>query len=163
MRMPQAHAALGVDFNEPGLVRPSPAPLQAKAVKPEMPFSNRRFLVVEDESLIALSLVDTLERLGAKEARAVSREQECLDLLEGNAFDCALLDANLHGRSVENIAAALTRRQIPFVFITGYGRSGLPAEFQQALVLAKPVSDEELLEAVTAVLSKPRKLIRLQT
>jgi PAS domain S-box-containing protein len=163
MRMPQAHAALGVDFNEPGLVRPSPTPLQAKAVKPEKPFSNRRFLVVEDESLIALSLVDTLERLGANEARAVSREQECLDLLEGNAFDCALLDANLHGRSVENIAAALTRRQIPFVFITGYGRSGLPAEFQQALVLAKPVSDEELLEAVTVVLSKPRTVIRLRT
>jgi len=30
-------------------------------------------------------------------------------------------------------------------------------------VLAKPVSDEQLLEAVTAVLSKPKKVIRLQT
>jgi PAS domain S-box-containing protein len=163
MRIPQADPRPAPDFGEPGLVRHSPAALQAKAAGPEMPFANLRFLVVEDESLIALSLVDTLHSLGASEARAVSREQECLDLLEGNAFDCALLDANLHGRSVENIVAALTRRRIPFVFVTGYGRSGLPAEFQQALVLAKPVSDEQLLEAVTAILSGRRKVIRLHT
>jgi two-component sensor histidine kinase len=161
LRMPQTVAPPGTDVDESRLVRPSPA-VQAKAAEPEAPLADWRFLVVEDESLIALNLVDTLERFGAHEARAVSSEQECLHLLEESAFDCALLDANLNGHSVENIAAALTRRQIPFVFVTGYGRSGLPAEFQQSPVLAKPVSDEQLLEAVTALASKPKKVIRLQ-
>jgi CheY-like chemotaxis protein len=119
---------------------------------------------VEDESLIAIDLVDTLEKLGAQEARAVSTESECLGVLEEeNAFDCALLDANLHGRSVENIAAALTRRKIPFVFVTGYGREGLPAAFQQAPVLAKPVSREQLLKALNARVSKPGKVVQLNS
>ncbi len=160
LRMPSAVARPGAD--EPRMVRPSPQPPQAKAPELKAPFADLRFLVVEDESLIALDLVDTLERYGACEARAVSSERECLQLLEENAFDCALLDANLHGRSVENIAAALSRRQIPFVFVTGYGRAGLPPEFQQLPVLAKPVSEEQLVEVVTTLTTKPTKVVRLR-
>jgi PAS domain S-box-containing protein len=137
------------------LVRPAPAQPQAAVAKSEAPFADQRFLVVEDESLIAMDLVDTLERLGAGKVCSVSTEQETLVLLDGGSFDCVLLDANLHGRSVENIAAALTLRKIPFVFVTGYGRTGLPVGFQQASVLAKPVNDEQLLEAVTALVAKP--------
>ena len=111
--------------------------------------------------LIALDLVDTLEELGAEAAQAVSTETDCLALLEKDVFDCALLDANLNGRSVENIAAALTRRKIPFVFVTGYGREGLPAAFQQAPVLAKPVTSEQLVQSVTARVSKPSNVVRL--
>jgi CheY-like chemotaxis protein len=143
------------------LVRPSPTQSATRAAKPEAPLTDRRFLVVEDESLIALDLVDTLQRLGADEVRAVSTEQEACVLLEKDTFDYALLDANLHGRSVENIAAALTRRSVPFVFVTGYGRAGLPDGFRQAPVLAKPVSDEQLLEAVTALAPKSRKVVHL--
>jgi CheY-like chemotaxis protein len=84
-------------------------------------------------------------------------------LLEKDTFDYALLDANLHGRSVENIAAALTRHKIPFVFVTGYGRAGLPAGFGQMPVLAKPVSDEQLLEAVTTLAPKSRKVVHLKS
>jgi CheY-like chemotaxis protein len=136
---------------------------QATVPKPEAPLADQRFFVVEDESLIALDLVDTLRRLGADQARSVSTEQEASVLLEKDTFDCALLDANLHGRSVENIAAALARRKIPFVFVTGYGRAGLPAGFGQAPVLAKPVSDEQLLEAVTTLASKSRKVVHLKS
>jgi CheY-like chemotaxis protein len=131
--------------------------------KAEAPFADWRFLVVEDESLIALDLVDTLERLGAGEVRPASTEHESLLLLEQHSFDCALLDANLHGRPVENIAVALTQRRIPFVFITGYGRAGLPAAFQQAPVLAKPINDNELLATVAVLVSKPRNVVRLKS
>jgi two-component sensor histidine kinase/CheY-like chemotaxis protein len=159
MKLPEGDTRPRSDANEPTLVRPSPAQSPAHVAKPEAPLADRRFLVVEDESLIALDLVDTLERLGADEARCVSTEQEACVLLEKDTFDYALLDANLHGRSVENIAAALTRRSIPFVFVTGYGRAGLPAGFGQAPVLAKPVSDEQLLEAVTTLAPKSRKVV----
>jgi CheY-like chemotaxis protein len=115
-----------------------------------------RFLVVEDESLIAMDLVDALGNFGADLAKPVNTQKACLELLEASSFDCALLDANLHGRSVDDIAAALTRRKIPFVFVTGYGRSGLPTAFQHAPVLAKPVTEEQLLEAVTALVSTSR-------
>jgi PAS domain S-box-containing protein len=140
------------------LVRPQSPQPHAFIANPVAPFADLRFLVVEDESLIALDLVDTLEKLGAEEATAVSTETDCLDLLEKNGFDCALLDANLHGRSVENIASALARRKIPFVFVTGYGREGLPTGYHVP-VLAKPVTSEQLTEALVAQVSKPRKLV----
>ena len=117
---------------------------------------------MEDESLIALDLVDKLERLGADEVRSASTEEDSLAVLEEHSFDYALLDGNLHGRSVENVAAALSRHKIPFVFVTGYGRAGLPVAFQQAPVLAKPINDEQLLEALTA-LPKSGKVVRLKS
>jgi two-component sensor histidine kinase len=163
MKLPESDASRWSDASEPILVRPLPPQPQATVPKPEAPLADQRFLVVEDESLIALDLVDTLRRLGADQARSVSTEQEASVLLEKDTFDCALLDANLHGRSVENIAAALARRKIPFVFVTGYGRAGLPAGFGQAPVLAKPVSDEQLLEAVTTLASKSRKVVHLKS
>ena len=163
MKLPESDASRWSDANEPILVRFSPAQSRAPVAKSEAPLADQRFLVVEDELLIALNLVDTLERLGADEARAVSTEQEACVLLEKHTFDCALLDANLHGRSVENIAAALTRHKIPFVFVTGYGRAGLPAGFGQTPVLAKPVSDEQLLEAVTALAPNSRKVVHLKS
>ena len=139
----------------PSLIR-SAVPVPADASESTTPLVGLRFLVVEDESLIAMDFVDTLERFGADEARSVSTERACLDALEASTFDCTLLDANLHGHRVDGIAAALARRQIPFVFITGYGQSGLPTAFQQAPVLAKPVTEAQLLAAVAALVSEKR-------
>jgi PAS domain S-box-containing protein len=154
MKLPHKDTRQQTETGEAKMVRSFPPQPQVVAGGSELPFANYRFLVVEDESLIALDLVDTLQRLGASEVRHASTEQESLALLEQLSFNCALLDANLHGRSVENIAGALMRRRLPFAFVTGYGRAGLPVDFQQAPVLTKPVNDEELLEAVTALVPK---------
>ena len=43
-----------------------------------------------------------------------------------------LLEANLRGEPVDDVAAALTRRNIPFVFVTGYGRQALPESFARS-------------------------------
>ena len=124
--------------------------------------SGLRLLVVEDESLIALDLVDRLETAGAEVAAPVSTEEQALDVIGDGDFDCALLDANLHGEPVDGIAAALVRRTIPFVFITGYGRSGLPVSFQHAPVLSKPVNDEQLFDAISGIVARPRKVFPLK-
>jgi CheY-like chemotaxis protein len=119
-------------------------------------------LIVEDESLIALDLVARLEMAGADVAPPVSTEKQALKVIQDSHFDCALLDGNLHGRPVDEIAAALTRRKIPFVFITGYGRTALPTSFQQAPVLSKPVNDEKLFDAITGITSRPRQIFPLR-
>jgi CheY-like chemotaxis protein len=49
---------------------------------------------------------------------------------DDGSFDGVLLDANLRGEPAGEIAAALTRRNIPFVFVTGYGASGLARKFR---------------------------------
>jgi hypothetical protein len=55
-----------------------------------------------------------------------------------------------------HIAAALARRNIPFVFVTGYGREALPESFGQSSMLTKPFTQEQLVEAATQLIRPPR-------
>jgi len=124
--------------------------------------AGRRLLVIEDEPLIALAIIATLESAGAQVARPAGTEKEALKQIAEGTFDGALLDANLHGRPVGEIAAALTRRRIPFVFVTGYGRQALPDSFRHASLVAKPFSDRELIEAAAALGTRSTELVRLK-
>ncbi len=149
---------------QPELVKPATRQsVQAAPAKRPARLAGLRLLVVEDEPLIGLDLADRLEEAGAEVAPPVGTEREALQVIESGDFDGALLDANLHGRSVDEIAAALTKRNIPFVFITGYGRENLPRSFQQAPALAKPVTDQQLLDAVTAIVSRPKNVVQLNS
>jgi CheY-like chemotaxis protein len=135
----------------------------AKVVRSSALLKGARFLVVEDEPLIALQLVGSLETAGAERVRSVGTEEEALQVIENDDFDCVLLDANLHGRSVDGIAATLTRHRTPFMFITGYRRENLPLSFRQAQTLDKPVSERQLLEAITKLLSTSGSVAQLRS
>jgi CheY-like chemotaxis protein len=68
----------------------------------------------------------------------------------------------LRGRPAGDIAAALTRRNIPFVFVAGYGREALPESFGQSSVLTKPFTQEQLAEAATQLIQLPEMTLRLR-
>jgi CheY-like chemotaxis protein len=87
-------------------------------------------------------------------AASTGSASEALDIVEGRPLDAALLDANLNGRSVDDIAAALTRRGVPFAFVTGYGRENLPQGFGTATLLAKPFSQPQLLEVAIQLIEE---------
>ena len=89
-----------------------------------------------------------MKKRGARVPEPVGTEKEALDLIEHRHFDAVLFDANLHGRSVDAIAAMLNRRNIPFLFVTGYGKEGLPEAFKQTIALPKPFSEHQLIDAV---------------
>jgi PAS domain S-box-containing protein len=125
-------------------------PIKAERREPPAALDQRRFLVVEDEPLVALALIGYLERAGA-EAVSVATEKEAIEAIGKSRFDGALLDANLHGRPVDEIASQLTRHNIPFVFVTGYGPAGLPAAFRHISVLTKPFRSQQLLDTIMAL------------
>jgi two-component sensor histidine kinase len=112
-----------------------------------------RFLVVEDEPLIALDITAALQEAGA-ETVGSSTATEALDIIGSNELDAALLDGNLQGTPVDEIAAALSRRKIPFLFVTGYGRENLPIDFRDVAVLAKPFSQAQLLQAAARLVQQ---------
>jgi two-component sensor histidine kinase/CheY-like chemotaxis protein len=126
---------------------------EATAGERALPLSGLRLLIVEDEPLIGLELAERLEQAGCHVLSPIGTEVDALRLIEGEQFDGALLDANLHGRPVNGIAAALTRRKVPFVFVTGYGRAGLPGGYDQVPLLSKPISDQRLFDAVLTAVS----------
>jgi signal transduction histidine kinase len=122
----------------------------------------KRFVVIEDEPLIAMDIVSALEHEGAKVSGPVATVSDALRLIEENELDGALVDANLRGRRVDDIAAALTRNNVPFVFVTGYGRETLPSGFVHARILKKPFTEQQLLEAATLLVEQPREVLRLR-
>lgn len=116
--------------------------------------ADRRVLVVEDEPLIAMLLEDMLDELGVKLAGAADSVPAALQTLQdGLSFDGAILDMNLHGKSVEPIAQILAERQIPFIFASGYGADDLTRKHAGAPVLMKPFRREALEQALRDVLT----------
>jgi CheY-like chemotaxis protein len=134
----------------------------AETSKPPTVLSGRRLLVVEDEPLIALDIIDCLHDAGAEVAGPAGTEAEALQVIETTALDGVLLDANLHGRSVDGIAAALTRRSIPFVFVTGHDKRGLPRAFAKTPVVTKPFSAQQLVDAVAPMGARDGTVIPLR-
>ena len=124
--------------------------------------AGKRFLVVEDEPLVALDMVGCLEDAGAETAPPVGTVKEALRIIESASFDAVVLDGNLRGQKVDEIAAALTRRNIPFLFVSGYGPESLPRAFRSAAVLGKPFSPDALLEAAARLVQPNADVVRLR-
>jgi len=69
------------------------------------------------------------------------------------AIDAALVDGNLAGRRVDQIVGALKGRKIPFAFVTGYGREALPQGFDDAPIVEKPFTQEQVIGALERLLN----------
>jgi CheY-like chemotaxis protein len=111
-----------------------------------------RVLLVEDEALVAMLMEDMLSDEGCIVVATAPRLDEALARAEDLSleFDVAVLDLNLAGENTYPVASALKQRDIPFVFATGYGAGGLPAEWRGRPTLQKPFTAGD----VTAVLTK---------
>lgn len=93
--------------------------------------------------LLAMSLEDLLQGLGCEVVKA-ARLEKALKLAETETIDGALLDVNLEGERVYPAAAALDRRGIPYVLMTGYGIEMLDAAYRSRPVLLKPFLVDEM-------------------
>ena len=78
-----------------------------------------RVLLVEDEMLVALMVVDMLERLGHEVIGPATRLKQAIELAQREAFDLAILDVNLQGTESYPVTEVLVMRGIPFVFASG--------------------------------------------
>lgn len=113
-----------------------------------------RVLLVEDEIMIALLLEDMLAELGHTVIGPVARLGKALEVTRSEAFDLAFLDVNLSGEEVYPVAEALAARGTPFVFVTGYGRTGLRAPYGDRPTLQKPFRRRDLAQLLAKVCAK---------
>ena len=112
-----------------------------------------RVLLVEDEVLITLLLQDMLLDLECEVADAPASLDDALSAARNGAFDLALIDLNLHGKLTYPVADILKARQIPFIFVTGYGSAALEPAYADALVLEKPFHRKDLEAIIARVFS----------
>lgn len=120
--------------------------------KPKAPIAGLRCLVLDDEFLIALDIQSILEAAGAASVVCVSGVDDALTaLLAGKKFDLAVLDLKLSGAqsTSASVADELTRRKMPFLFLTGMrADDDLLRKYPQAPVVEKPYQAELLLAAI---------------
>ena len=107
-----------------------------------------RVLVIEDEFLIAQEIESALREGGFKEIAQASTERAAFLQIEREVWDLVILDANLNGRPVGEIARALRERGARILVVTGYGRESLPPEVVDQPLLEKPFDPAKLLQAV---------------
>lgn len=115
--------------------------------------SNRKVLVVEDEMMIAMLIEDMLDEFGCKLVGPATNVPRALELIAKESIDVAVLDLNLDGKDTYAIADALQRKNVPFIFATGYGSAGLRQEYGNRPVLQKPFPASDLETALTEALS----------
>jgi PAS domain S-box-containing protein len=103
----------------------------------------KRILLVEDEALIGIMMRELLTEHGVFVVGPCCSLQEAMKEAAGE-FDGAILDLNLAGELVYPVASILASRNIPFIFVTGYGNESLDPRFDGSTVLQKPISRESL-------------------
>ena len=119
---------------------------------PDAPQTGRRILVVEDEFLIRMLMEDMLADLGYDLVGVAGRVDEATELAKTRDFDLAILDVNLDGHDVYPVADLISKRGLPFMFVTGYGGRGLPEAYRARPTLQKPFQLDELKQMLAQLL-----------
>ena len=93
-----------------------------------------------------MELVRHLEAAGARVIGPAPTVPRAVQILRSEAaLDGAVLDVNVNGTSIDEVARLLRDRGVPVLFQTGYGAEGLPSGFDEAPVLTKPTDPEDLI------------------
>ena len=119
---------------------------QAPVVAAVGPLSGRRVLLVEDQTLIAMSLEAELQDNGLQVTGRAATVAAGLALIKADPPELAVLDVNLADENSLPVAEALRARAIPFLFATGYGSDiGLPDRFANTPIVSKPYQIGDIL------------------
>ena len=110
-------------------------------------------LVVEDNLFIALDAEDMLRGLGVRTIDIAKSVREALEMLEANAYGCALVDVNLGQEISLPVARRLRERGIPFLFGTGYGdHKSMDESLKDIAIVSKPYHEKAMGLALTRLL-----------
>ena len=105
-----------------------------------------RVLLIEDEYYIADDLRRILDRAGAAVVGPCATLAKANEALDEAAFDCAVIDLNLHGESAVPIADRLIEQGKSFAIATGYGGAALPDRLKDVPRIEKPFDPPALLQ-----------------
>ncbi len=102
-------------------------------------------LLVEDEALVAMMIQETPYRIRLPgRSVPISTASEALAAARDSQFDAAVLDINLGDGLVYTVAEILSKRGVPFVFVTGYDADSVDSRFTGVPVLQKPIERDML-------------------
>ena len=122
--------------------------------------TKKKILIVEDNTLITLSLEEHFKRWGYDPCESASSGEEAIDKAESERPDIILMDVSLKG-DISGIDAAReisTRFHIPIVLMSGYSKSEIQKRADIDCIvkfLTKPVNLDELRNVFESISLKP--------
>jgi CheY-like chemotaxis protein len=122
----------------------SRAAAEDRPVLPLRLATGNRVLLVEDEILVAMMMKDILAEFGLSVVGPFSRVAEAMVAAVHEDIDAGIIDVNLGGEFVYPVADVLVARDIPFVFVTGYGVESIESRFAHVPIIKKPVQRADL-------------------
>ncbi|WP_028792854.1 HWE histidine kinase domain-containing protein [Thalassobaculum salexigens] len=131
---------------------PPPSVGQFREAPPPKQTISGSVLLLEDNLIIALASEDMLRNVGADHVWICSTVPQALRVIETSDIDFGVLDVNLGDTNAGDVARELSRRGVPFMFVTGYGeRSPMKQAYPNAPVLQKPFAEERLALALATL------------
>jgi|EndMetStandDraft_7_1072992.scaffolds.fasta_scaffold19850_2 two-component SAPR family response regulator len=122
--------------------------------------SHRRILVVEDERATALKLEEMLKTLGCRVPGRAGKASDAIAIIETDqqGFDAATLDVDLSENGLDEVAAALDSRRVPFLMTSSHHSQVIPRRFRDRPILYMPFLLHDLKQALEALQMKsPRR------
>ncbi|WP_167766916.1 response regulator transcription factor [Jannaschia formosa] len=108
-----------------------------------------KILIVEDEAIVGLDLSMILEESGADVLGPCGTVEDAFAAVDPS-IDAAILDVDLHGRSVFPVADRLRENGTPFIFHTGrYDVAALSARYGDVVVLSKPAGERAIVKVLS--------------
>ncbi|WP_245430060.1 response regulator [Mesorhizobium sp. WSM3859] len=103
-------------------------------------------MIAEDEWLLASDLATFFADMGAIILGPVATVEQAGR--HAKKAEAAILDIDLHGRKVFPVADELMRRNVPFVFFSGYDEIAIPEHLRFASSLSKSSNRVSLIDAL---------------
>jgi DNA-binding response OmpR family regulator len=119
--------------------------------------ASKRVLIVEDEQMLAEYLADATAAEGAGVIGPVATVNAALDVIANTSLDGVTLDLKLAGEMTFRVADVLAARNVPFIFLTGYGAANVPARHANASRVEKPVTPGIVCRAPEAAIAAHSK------
>lgn len=115
-------------------------------------------LLVEDEYLLADQIARAFRRAGAEVVGPASTLAQGLALVGSlRRLDVAVLDVNLGGEAVYPLADELARREVPFLFATGYDAPVIDPRYARVPRVEKPHTAADVLHAARGLVAAARR------
>lgn len=122
----------------------------------DFPFAGCRILVAEDTLIVAETIQFLLRKRQCQVVGPFPTVAEALQAVRTEQnLTGALLDINLNGELIYPAAHELARRNIPFIFLTGYAAASLAEPFKSARILEKPFSANDFDAAFRGAFCPP--------
>ncbi|HEY64956.1 MAG TPA: response regulator [Caldilineae bacterium] len=130
------------------------------------PVEPLRILIADDESIRVLSLRVQLQNLGYQVVGEASNGREAVELARRLMPDLIIMDIKMPVMDGIEAAEIITReRPVPIILLTAYSEAELArraAETNISAYLMKPVSEDDLLPAITLAMTRFRQFQALR-